>query len=92
METLTLYLLRWLQRQCAHPGYAVKADILEGGVKDGGVQWCEICGAHRLTCRGAHGAWRDPRPDWYTAKERRQLAKDMRAAIEAEKRQVGSYR
>jgi hypothetical protein len=86
MKTLWLLLLRWLQRQCSHPGYAVKADILEGDFKDAGVQWCAICGAFRRTWSDFKYEWREPRPDWHTPGERKQAMTDFRDALKREER------
>lgn len=60
------WLLAILQRQCSHHPINVKADIMEGGLGAGQIQWCEYCGAYRH-----HNAfkfnslpWRRPEPTW----------------------------
>lgn len=35
------------QRRCPHKAEWVRADILEGDMKDQAVQWCLRCGAYR---------------------------------------------
>jgi hypothetical protein len=74
MKTIYLFILRWLQSKCQHPSYAVKADILQGDVRSHRVQWCECCGAFRfMSTKQVYSTeeWRNPRPDYYTPKERK---------------------
>lgn len=87
LRTIYLKLLRSLQCHCTHPPYAVTADILEGDAGFLHVQHCNICGACRRTNDALNykADWREPRPDWYTPSERKQLAVDMLATIEHEK-------
>lgn len=32
---------------CDHPPERVTADLLEGDLNGGAIQWCQICGAYR---------------------------------------------
>lgn len=66
---LFLWLVRWFQRSCQHPGDAVRADILQNDVRECRVQWCLACGAYRichpepgegLQPNRTHGEWRKP--------------------------------
>jgi hypothetical protein len=85
-----LKLLRLLQKHCQHPSHAVKADIHEGDIEGKQVQWCECCGAFRFmrwTEQGGDlwgywmtGEWREPRPDWFTPKERKEYLDALREA------------
>jgi hypothetical protein len=75
IRNLYLRLLRLMQSRCTHPGSAVKADILESAVTQKQLQWCEICGAHRMMYWSGipfdsrsskeYSEWRSPRPDFY---------------------------
>lgn len=79
---LRLSLLAYLQRGCAHPGAAVKADILEGDAGETHVQWCEVCGAWRLAYLGrGPGEWRAPRPDYYSPRMRSRTAASASSAV-----------
>lgn len=56
-------LLKWLQSKCKHR--SMKADIMEGQVKDHAIRWCETCGAIMYVIDGSPcGNPRMPRPDF----------------------------
>ena len=65
IRNIKLLVLRMLQKDCDHlDGEAVKADMLQGDVKNEQVKWCEICGAFGFGSSSL-STLRKPRPDYY---------------------------